>query len=90
MNWYDRNLGNLNSAFSSGAISQAEYNSGIAGLNAKADKRARNSANFQNASSALSTVGSMAGQFSNTNGSLDDSSAQAREGMRNTIGQMGP
>lgn len=47
-------------------------------------------ANFNKAAGPLSMVGNIAGQFSNMNGSLDDASAQAREGMRSAIGQFGP
>lgn len=47
-------------------------------------------ANFNKAAGPLSMVGSVAGQFSNLNGSLDESTAQTREGLRSAIGQMGP
>jgi hypothetical protein len=47
-------------------------------------------ANFNKAAGPLSFAGNIVGQFSNTQGSIDDSTAQAREGMRGAIGQMGP
>lgn len=46
--------------------------------------------NFNKAAGPLSMVGNITGQFSNTNGSLDEQSAQAREGVRSAIGQFGP
>ena len=42
------------------------------------------------AQNALSAVGSIAGAFSNMNGSLDEGSAQTRESIRGAIGQFGP
>jgi hypothetical protein len=46
--------------------------------------------NFQKAAAPLQAVGSIAGSFSNMNGSLDEGSAQMRESIRGAIGQFGP
>lgn len=90
MNWFDRQKEQLNLALKNGSITQAEYNSALTGVQGRWDTKQQNMANFNKAAGPLSMVGNIAGQFSNINGSIDDSTAQAREGIRGAIGQMGP
>ena len=102
MSWFDRQYNALENASDVGSISPEEYFAGMenlgfqemtAGLNktlGSLGRKPKNSANFQKAAGPLSMVGNIAGQFSNINGSIDDFTAQAREGMRGAIGQMGP
>lgn len=90
MGWFDRQKEQLNLALKNGSITQAEYNSALTGVQGRWDTKQQNMANFNKAAGPLSMVGNIAGQFSNINGSIDDSTAQAREGIRGAIGQMGP
>ena len=84
----------LNSALNAGHITEDEYDAALGGLDAlniaRGNRSAINQANFKKAAGPLSLAGSVIGQFSNTQGSIDASAAQAREGMRGAIGQMGP
>ena len=90
MSWFDQQKEQLNLALKNGSITQAEYNSALTGVQGRWDIKQQNMANFNKAAGPLSMVGNIAGQFSNMNGSLDNASAQAREGIRGAIGQMGP
>ena len=90
MSWFDRQKEQLDLALKNGSITQAEYNSALTGVQGRLDTKQQNMANFNKAAGPLSMVGNIAGQFSNMNGGIDDSTAQAREGMRGAIGQMGP
>ena len=90
MSWFDRQKEQLDLALKNGSITQTEYNSALTGVQGRWDIKQQNMANFNKAAGPLSVVGTVAGQFSNTQGSIDDATAQAREGMRGAIGQMGP
>lgn len=105
MNWYDRSINRLDRAWNARNISNEEYFTGLGNIeernlnqqiksNQRNETWARNSernmANFQKASGALNMVGTVAGQFSNMSGGLDDGTATAREGIRGAVGQMGP
>lgn len=90
MSWFDRKKGILDVALKNGSITQGEYDSVLSSVQGQWDTRQQNMANFNKAAGPLSFAGSVVGQFSNTQGSIDDSTAQAREGMRGAIGQIGP
>ena len=90
MSWFDRQKEQLDLALKNGSITQAEYNSALTGVQGRWGTKQQNMDNFNKAAGPLSMVGNIAGQFSNMNGSIDDSTAQAREGVRGAIGQMGP